>query len=155
MPGRLNSAPSACDCLAHRFGNAADRPDRVRRYPSDMTEGYCHRQMLDAVRYVTDSGIKWQVAAPWPEEQGKLMQELTVGDDTLLDRLAQVEPEMEAVRFMGKNVPHTGTGGPSGVSAPAVRPLRHRQASGSSGHGPGGRPSRSPDTARPQHRPWR
>lgn len=60
MPGRLNSAPSACDCLAHRFGNAADRPDRVRRYPSDMTEGYCHRQMLDAVRYVTDNGIKWR-----------------------------------------------------------------------------------------------
>ncbi|RZB13420.1 transposase [Streptomyces sp. F001] len=53
------------------YGNAADHPDRVRRYPSDMTdaewaeirpllpvpawlqgrggrpEGYCHRQMLD------------------------------------------------------------------------------------------------------------
>ncbi|WP_414166345.1 IS5 family transposase [Streptoverticillium reticulum] len=23
-------------------------------------EGYCHRQMLDAVRYVTDNGIKWR-----------------------------------------------------------------------------------------------
>ncbi|MFI6056553.1 IS5 family transposase [Streptomyces violascens] len=79
-----NSASSACDCLAHRFGNAADRPDRVPLYPSDMTdaewavvreampvpawlegrggqpEGYCHRQMLDAVRYVTDNGIKWR-----------------------------------------------------------------------------------------------
>ncbi|MEU5439109.1 IS5 family transposase [Streptomyces sp. NPDC020719] len=79
-----NSAPSACDCLAHRFGNAADRPERVRRYPSDMTdaqwavvrdalpvpawlegrggqpEGYCHRVMLDAVFYVTDNGIKWR-----------------------------------------------------------------------------------------------
>jgi hypothetical protein len=68
-----NSSPLECDCLAHRFGNAADRPNRVRRYPSDMTdeewrvvrtvpptlawlegrggqpEDYCHRQMLDAV----------------------------------------------------------------------------------------------------------
>ncbi|MFF4021188.1 transposase [Streptomyces sp. NPDC001843] len=57
------------------YDNAADHPDRVRRYPSDMTdaewaavrpllpvpawlngrggrpEGYCHRQLLDAVRY--------------------------------------------------------------------------------------------------------
>ncbi|ADI11759.1 Tn5741 family transposase [Streptomyces bingchenggensis BCW-1] len=56
----------------------------MRRYPSDMTdaewrvvrevmpvptwlegrggqpEGYCHRQMLDAVRYVTDNGVKWR-----------------------------------------------------------------------------------------------
>ncbi|MFE9361145.1 transposase [Streptomyces olivaceoviridis] len=22
-------------------------------------EGYCHRQMLDAVRYVVDNGVKW------------------------------------------------------------------------------------------------
>jgi transposase len=56
----------------------------MRRYPSDMTdvqwavvrdalpvpawlegrggqpEGYCHRQMLDAIFYVTDNGIKWR-----------------------------------------------------------------------------------------------
>ncbi|GAA3814999.1 IS5 family transposase [Streptomyces chiangmaiensis] len=75
---------SSCDCLAHRFGNAADRPERVPVYPSDMTdaewavvrdampvpawlegrggqpEGYCHRVMLDAIRYVTDNGIKWR-----------------------------------------------------------------------------------------------
>ncbi|WP_326614517.1 transposase (plasmid) [Streptomyces scopuliridis] len=25
-------------------------------------EGYCHRQMLDAVFYVTDNGIKWRGA---------------------------------------------------------------------------------------------
>lgn len=79
-----NSRVSSCDCLAHRFGNAADRPNRVRRYPTDMTdeewavvrdalpvpawlegrggqpEGYCHRQMLDAIFYVTDNGIKWR-----------------------------------------------------------------------------------------------
>lgn len=66
-----NSATLPCDCLAHVYGNAADRPHRVRRYPSDLTdaewavvrdllpvpgwlegrggqpEGYCHRQMID------------------------------------------------------------------------------------------------------------
>jgi hypothetical protein len=26
------------DCLAHVYGNAADRPDRKRAYPSDMTD---------------------------------------------------------------------------------------------------------------------
>jgi transposase len=84
LPVSSNSHVSSCDCLAHRFGNAADRPGRVRRYPSDMTdtewavvrdalpvpawlngrggqpEGYCRRQMLDAIRYVTDNGIKWR-----------------------------------------------------------------------------------------------
>lgn len=84
VPVPSNSRVSECDCLAHRFGNAADRPDRARRYPSDMTdaewavvreampvpawlegrggqpEGYCHRQMVDAIRYVTDNGIKWR-----------------------------------------------------------------------------------------------
>jgi transposase len=82
-PGSNPAVPS-CDCLAHVYGNAADQPDRVRRYPSDMTgaewaavrpllpvpawmegrggkpEGYCHRQMLDAIRYVVDNGIKWR-----------------------------------------------------------------------------------------------
>lgn len=34
-----SNAPSpARDCLAHRFGNAADGPDRVRCYGSDLTE---------------------------------------------------------------------------------------------------------------------
>jgi transposase len=74
----------SCDCLAHRHGNAADRPVRRRAYPTDMSdaewaataplipvpawmggrggrpEGYCHREMLDAVRYVVDNGIKWR-----------------------------------------------------------------------------------------------
>lgn len=78
-----NSSALPCDCLAHRFGNAADGPERVRCYGSDMTdaewqvvrellpvpawlegrggrpEGYCHRVMLDAVRYVVDNGVKW------------------------------------------------------------------------------------------------
>ncbi|MGW0771837.1 transposase [Streptomyces sp. NPDC002676] len=67
------------------YGNAADHPDRVRRYPSDMTdaewaairpllpvpawlqgrggqpEGYCHRQLLDAIRYLVAGGISWRV----------------------------------------------------------------------------------------------
>ncbi|GGV74278.1 DDE transposase [Streptomyces longisporoflavus] len=83
-PTEFNSTSPSCGCAAHRFGNAADHPERVRRYPSDMTdaewetirpllpvpawlegrggqpEGYCHRQMLDAVRYLLDNGIKWR-----------------------------------------------------------------------------------------------
>jgi transposase len=79
-----NSGVSPCDCLAHRFGNAADHGDRERRYPSDLTdaewaavrdalpmprwlegrggrpESYCHRTMLDAVFYLVDGGIKWR-----------------------------------------------------------------------------------------------
>lgn len=78
-----NSAAPECDCLAHRFGNAGDRPHRRPRYPSDMRdgewavvrdampvppwlegrggqpEGYCHRQMVDAVRYLVAGGITW------------------------------------------------------------------------------------------------
>lgn len=79
-----NSAPLTCDCLAHRFGNAGDRPYRRPRYPSDMSdaewavvrdampvpgwleghggqpESYCHRQMVDAVRYLVAGGITWR-----------------------------------------------------------------------------------------------
>lgn len=80
-----SSSPTrGCDCLAHRFGNAADHPDREPRYGSDMTDGewavvrqsfptpgwmegrggrpesYCHRQMIDAVRYLVDNGVKWR-----------------------------------------------------------------------------------------------
>lgn len=34
-----SNAPSPeCDCLAHRFGNAADGSERVRCYGSDLTE---------------------------------------------------------------------------------------------------------------------
>lgn len=77
------NAPSpACDWLAHRYGNVADGPVRVRCYGSDLTEaewqvvrpllpvpawleggggrteGYCHRVMLDEVRDVVDNGAK-------------------------------------------------------------------------------------------------
>ena len=79
-PADFNSSVVSCDCLAHVYGNAADHPDRVRRYPSDMTdaewaevrpllpvpawlqgrggqpEGYCHRQLLDAIRYWSRAG---------------------------------------------------------------------------------------------------
>jgi hypothetical protein len=34
----FNSPAVSCDCFAHVYGNAADHPDRVRRYPSDMTD---------------------------------------------------------------------------------------------------------------------
>ncbi|WP_282700184.1 transposase [Streptomyces sp. CC219B] len=92
-PVKFNSAAPSCDCVAHRFGNAADHPERVRRYPSDMTdaewavvrpllpvpgwlrgrggrpEAYCHRAILDAIRYLVDNGIKWRAMPgdfpPW------------------------------------------------------------------------------------------
>jgi putative transposase of IS4/5 family DUF4096 len=71
-----------CDCYVHRFGSIAPGR-RARCYPSDMTdaewaevrsampvpawllkqggrpEAYCHREMLDAVRYLVDNGVKW------------------------------------------------------------------------------------------------
>ncbi|MEV0115293.1 IS5 family transposase [Streptomyces sp. NPDC050844] len=80
----FNSSGDACDCLAHWFGNAADRPERHRAYDSDLTDAkwreirpllpvpawlegrsgrpevYCHRVMSDAVFYVVDNGIKWR-----------------------------------------------------------------------------------------------
>ncbi|MEU4796736.1 IS5 family transposase [Streptomyces sp. NPDC023327] len=91
-PACFNSRAMSCDCLAHVYGNAADHPDRVRRYPSDMTdaewaavrpllpvptwfqrrgerpEGYCHRQLLDAIRYLVAGGISWQaMPADFPD----------------------------------------------------------------------------------------
>jgi transposase len=93
MSGQSNSVTLACDCLAHRFGNAADSPMRERRYPTDMTDGewaavrpllpvpgwmrgrggqpeaYCHRAMLDAIRCPVDNGVKWRAMPadfpPW------------------------------------------------------------------------------------------
>lgn len=89
-----NSGVSQCDCLAHRFGNAADHAGRERRYPSDLTdaqwavvrnalplprwregrggrpESYCHRTMTDAVLYLVDNGIKWRaMPADFPHWQ--------------------------------------------------------------------------------------
>ncbi|MFF4795564.1 transposase [Streptomyces sp. NPDC001276] len=79
VPDESNSAAPSCDCLAHMYGNAADRPGRQRQYPTDMTdaewaevrpllpvpgwmqgrggrpEGYCHRAMLDQCREVKRS----------------------------------------------------------------------------------------------------
>ncbi|MGW4101880.1 transposase [Streptomyces sp. NPDC004976] len=87
------STTLACDCLAHRFGNAGDHPVRERRYPTDMSEAewavvrpllpvpgwlrgrggqpeaYCHRGILDAIRYLVDNAIKWRAMPadfpPW------------------------------------------------------------------------------------------
>ncbi|MEU5304215.1 transposase [Streptomyces noursei] len=83
-PVDFNSPVVPCDCLAHLYGNAVDHPDRVRWYPSDMTdaewvavrpmvpvpawlqgrggrpEGYCHRQLLDVIGYLVAGGISWR-----------------------------------------------------------------------------------------------
>jgi hypothetical protein len=91
-PVDFNSPAVSCDCLAHVYGNAADHPDRERRYPSDTSdaewaairpllpvpawlqgrggqpEGYCHRQMLDAIRYLVAGGISWRaMPADFPD----------------------------------------------------------------------------------------
>lgn len=86
-----SSVTGECDCLAHRFGNAADNGVRQRRYPTDMAdaewaavrpllpvpgwlrgrgcrpEAYCHRAALDAIRYLVDNGVKWRaIPADFP-----------------------------------------------------------------------------------------
>lgn len=91
-PVDFDSPVVSCDCLAHVYGNAADHPDRVRRYPSDMTdaewaavrpllpvpvwfqgrggrpEGYCHRQLSDAIRPLVAGGIPWRaMPADFPD----------------------------------------------------------------------------------------
>jgi len=91
--GQSSSVTWECDCLAHRFGNAADNGTRKPCYPTDMTdtewaavrpllplpgwmrgrggrpEAYCHRAVLDAIRYLVDNGIKWRAMPadfpPW------------------------------------------------------------------------------------------
>ncbi|WNZ07355.1 IS5 family transposase [Streptomyces sp. 11x1] len=93
MSWQSTSVALECDCLAHRFGNAADNGVRERRYPTDMTdvewawvrpllpvpgwmrgrggqpEAYCHRAILDAIRCLVDNGIKWRAMPadfpPW------------------------------------------------------------------------------------------
>ncbi|WP_406434494.1 transposase [Streptomyces sp. NBC_01589] len=71
MPWQSTSVALECDCLAHRFGNAADNGVRERCYPTDMSdaewgwmrgrggppEAYCHRAMLDAIRYLVDTEV--------------------------------------------------------------------------------------------------
>lgn len=81
-----------CGCLAHRYGNAADRAERRPVYPTDLTdgqwaliaplipvpawmggrggrpEGYCHREMIDAMLYIDDNGTKWRaLPADFPD----------------------------------------------------------------------------------------
>lgn len=90
-PAGSSPVTPSCDCLAHRFGNAADTGTRERRYPTDMTdaqwaatrpllpvpgwlqgrggqpEAYCHRAILDAVHYLVDNGTKWRpIPADFP-----------------------------------------------------------------------------------------
>ncbi|MBW8792697.1 MAG: IS5 family transposase [Streptomyces sp.] len=93
MAGQSSAVTWECDCLAHRFGNAADNGTRQPHYPTDMTdwewavvrpllpvpgwmrgrggrpEGYCHRAILDAIRHLVGNGIKWRAMPadfpPW------------------------------------------------------------------------------------------
>ncbi len=76
MSVEASASMRSCDCLVHRFGNAADHPYRLPRYGSDMTvaewqvvraalpvpawlegrggrpESYCHRIMIDQCHVV-------------------------------------------------------------------------------------------------------
>ncbi len=38
LAASASSSGMSCDCLVHRLGNAADQPDRTRRYGSDRTD---------------------------------------------------------------------------------------------------------------------
>ena len=83
VPVGATSDTLACDCFVHQYGAiAAGR--RAPHYPSDMTdaewaqvrasmpvpawlegrggrpEAYCHRETVDAVRYVVGNGAKWR-----------------------------------------------------------------------------------------------
>lgn len=82
---------NCCACPACRYGNGTAHPVRAPRYPSDMSdaewaglvevlptpawlrgrggrpEEYCWRQLIDAIRYLVDNGIKWRaVPADYP-----------------------------------------------------------------------------------------
>ena len=76
IPLERDYAASSCDRVPHRFGHAADHPDRARAHPTDLTdpewaemaplipapartlgrggrsEEYCHHQLIDAVLYL-------------------------------------------------------------------------------------------------------
>jgi len=83
MARQSNSAAPSCDCLAHMHGNTTDRPERQRRYPSDMTNaewvaiqpllpvqgwmrgraagrGVLPPRNAGRDRYLLDNGIKWR-----------------------------------------------------------------------------------------------
>ncbi len=84
-PGDATSVTLACDCFVHQYG-AIPAGRRAPHYPSDMTdaewaqvkgsmpvpawlegrggrpEAHCHREMVDAVRYIVDNGAKWRGA---------------------------------------------------------------------------------------------
>jgi transposase len=83
LAGESTADTLSCDCYVHAFGSVP-APQRARRYDSDMTdaewavvraampvpawlegrggrpEAHCHREMVDAVRYLVDNGAKWR-----------------------------------------------------------------------------------------------
>ena len=87
VPETSNPVTLECDCYVHQFGAIAPRR-RESYYETDMSdaewalvrasmpmpawmesrggrpEEYCHRDMIDAVRYVVDNGAKWSAVPP-------------------------------------------------------------------------------------------
>ena len=91
VPGTSNTVTLECDCYVHQFGAIAPRR-RESYYETDMSdaewalvrasmpmpawmesrggrpEAHCHRDMVDAARYVVDNGAKWSAVPrdfPW------------------------------------------------------------------------------------------
>ncbi|MFD9051876.1 transposase [Streptomyces zaomyceticus] len=92
-----NFTAHACACLPCRYGNVPSGPLHERAFETDMTdtewedvravipsppwmegrggrpEEYGHRQMLDALRYLADNGVKWRsLPEPFPPPRGTL-----------------------------------------------------------------------------------
>lgn len=63
-----SSVALECDCLADRFGNAADHRVRERRYPSDMTGAeWAEVRPLPPVPGAAGAGFaRYCCATSWP-----------------------------------------------------------------------------------------
>jgi len=134
-----------CDCFAHTYGNAVDNPSGGHCYPTDMRdaewaavrdmipkpvwaegrggrpEEYCHRDILDAIRYVVDNGVKWP-ALPADYPPHPQCEEADRGRVVHIVRAAQGAPHRTARRRARElvvpatvTVPRRCSGGPCGV----------------------------------------
>jgi transposase len=62
-----------CDCLAHRLGNAADQPERTRRYDSDLTDAeWAIIRPLLPVPWLNRRGGRRRLRPPPDDRRGAL-----------------------------------------------------------------------------------